>query len=274
MTCGGYFAFDSVSEKLVNRGCASRSLLFLGVSALGVLIAHLLALALWRALPWTKERPLPDFLVFPVPELLVAGLLVMPLGTASATLVMQAGDVGGQALGALAGALLLAYLGLVGAVLLGVSARRELLGLRYVPHPRAARRDPQDPTDCPPLSSIQEDGTRPALVAVESTATRGSTADAQQSARSSVRSLLLRVSPPHSAGYWERPDVVLQQELRRSYQSGSAVAAILKRLHLSIDCAPGSARQVVMCVPLQVESAPRCGWCPASSVCARVGSRC
>ncbi len=218
MTCGGYFAYNTPESKLQHAYCASDALLFLGVSALGAVMIHGLALALWRALPWTKERPLPDFLVFPVPELLVAGLLVMPLGTASATLLMRVGSTGSQVLGALSAALLLAYLGLVSAVLLGVSARRELLGLRYIEtSKRGSPQTDQAASGSATLDSIQEHGMPPAA---EGAAKRDGDAGAQQSERSSVRSLLLRVSPPHAAGYWERPDVVLQQELRRSYQSG------------------------------------------------------
>jgi hypothetical protein len=242
MTCGGNFAYDSVSDKLLNRDCASRSLLFLGVSALGALVAHGLAVAMWRTLPWTKEKPLPDFLVFPVPELLVAGLLVMPLGVASATLLMQVGDAGGQALGAVAAALLLAYLGLVGAVLLGVSARKELLGLRYISHSQGSRPDQDQAKECPPLESILEGGDHSAMVAVESTAKHGNPTNAELSGRSSVRSLLLRVAPPHAAGYWERPDVAVQQELRRTYQSGLGALPFNRTLHQ-----PGRNRPLTLC---------------------------
>jgi hypothetical protein len=45
----------------------------------------------------------------------------MPLGMASTTLLIQVGDAGSQALGTLAMAVLLAYLGFVLTVLLSVS---------------------------------------------------------------------------------------------------------------------------------------------------------
>ena len=218
MTCGGNFTIKSPDQKVQKRFCAGDSLLFLGVSALGVLTAHGLAITAWRALPWTKEKPLPDFLVFPVPELLLAGLMVMPLGVACAALLMRVDDAGSLVLGALSAALLLAYLGLVGAVLLGVSARKDLLGLRYVEHSgRKADRKGQVEAAFGDYN-VALPGKHTAI-AVESTVRVDSAAADGPTGRDSVRSLLLRVAPPHAAGYWERPDVVLQQELRRTYQS-------------------------------------------------------
>jgi hypothetical protein len=229
MTCGGDFAFNSPDHKVRHRVCAGDSLLFIGMSALGVLVAHGLATALWRVLPWTKAKPLPEFLVFPVPELLLAGLLVMPLGVAAAILLMRVEDAGSLVLGALSAALLLAYLGLVGAVLLGVSARRELLGLRYVQHSERgnAEEEQQLPGSTGQLDAAldypdyDQLGKHTAAIAVKSTAKQPSPAAGGPSGRGSMHGLLLRVAPRHAAGYWERPDVVLQQELRRTYQSGS-----------------------------------------------------
>jgi hypothetical protein len=228
MTCGGDFAFNSPDHKVRHRVCAGDSLLFIGMSALGVLVAHGLARAVWRVLPWTKAKPLPEFLVFPVPELLLAGLLVMPLGVAAATLLMRVEDAGSLVLGALSAALLLAYLGLVGAVLLGVSARRELLGLRYVQHSQRgnAEEEQQLPGSTGQLDVALDypDYDQPGkltAIAVESTAKQPSPAADGPSGRGSMHGLLLRVAPRHAAGYWERPDVVMQQELRRTYQGGS-----------------------------------------------------
>jgi hypothetical protein len=215
MTCGGSLTFSSYSQKVEKRGCAGNMLLFLGVVALGTLIAHGLTIALWRALPWTKERPLPDFLVFPVPELLLAGLLVMPLGTAATLLLMQLGEPGSQVLGALGMTLLLAYLWLVGAVLAGVAASQELLGLRYVQHSK-----PGSIAQAPAMESVPSSATAIAVQRSIALSSCASPAGAGLPGPADSSSLLQRASPPHAAGYWERPDVLLQQELRRAYQSG------------------------------------------------------
>jgi hypothetical protein len=209
MTCGGTLTFRSLNHKVQNRGCAGSMLMFLGVLVLGALLAHFLGVVLWRSLPWTKEKPLPDCLVFPVPELLLAGLLVMPLGMACTLLLMQLGEPGSQVLGALGMALLLAYLWLVGAVLAGVSARQELLGLRYVEHAKPSSAAQGPAIESKPSSATTISVQR-SIVLDDSAAALGS---------DGTNSLLLRVTPPHSAGHWQRPDVVLQQELRRTYQS-------------------------------------------------------
>jgi hypothetical protein len=61
-------AFESLGDKVNYRGCAGQMLLLLSVSALGVLVAHGLGVGVWEALPWTRAKPLPDFLVFPSPR--------------------------------------------------------------------------------------------------------------------------------------------------------------------------------------------------------------
>jgi hypothetical protein len=45
---------------------------------------------------------------------------------------------------------------------------------------------------------------------------------------SSVRDLLRLVAPPHAAGYWVKPDLVQQQELRRTYQGKCLLGASRK----------------------------------------------
>jgi hypothetical protein len=215
MTCGGDLAFESVAAKVEKHGCAGNMLLFLGVSALGALAAHALAVALWRVLPCTRAKPLPDFLVFPVPELLLASLLVLPLGMAAAVLLMQVGSVANQVLGVLGMSALLAYLALVGAVLLGVSARRELLGLRYVEHSAWQGSELRDhKTD-----TSQHCVTHAASM-LESTVPGDGNAEAHSPGKADAERLLLRLAPRHAAGYWQRPNVEAQQELRRTYQSG------------------------------------------------------
>jgi hypothetical protein len=223
MTCGAQLGFDPLVIKAKSQRCASGMLLFLGSAALSALAAHAVLVMLWHALPWTRAKPLPDFLVFPVPELLLASLLVLPLAMASTVLILQ-DSVGSRVLGALAMALLLGYLALVAAVLLGVSARRELLGLRYVEHPAAQRGSgAQRGAEAAPPTAADEPPEAPdATLDVEGTAAGGSQQQKSRlaaSGNSLARSLvLLRVTPPHAAGHWERPDVVLQQELRRAYQ--------------------------------------------------------
>jgi hypothetical protein len=110
VTCGSALAFDPLTAKAHRQGCAGGMLLFLGATVLTVLVAHGFAVAAWRALPWTRRRPLPDFLVFLAPELVLAGMLVLPLAMAATLLLMQPGGVGNHVLGALALLLLLGYL--------------------------------------------------------------------------------------------------------------------------------------------------------------------
>ncbi len=217
MTQGGDFAFDPLAIKARNQGWASDMLVFLGITTLITLVAHAAAAALWLALPMTKHKPLPDFLVFPVPELLLANLLVLPLAMASTVLCMQVGRPGSQVLGSLAMAVLLAYLALVGAVLLGVAARKELIGLRYVQHAAGVVSGQSSSLVEPPLAQQDQ---QPGKGTADNGARQvDSDAGATKvSSRSSMQALLLRVAPPHASGHWERPDAVLQQDLRRSYQ--------------------------------------------------------
>jgi hypothetical protein len=86
-----------------------------------------------RSLPCTRTCALPNFLVFPVPEICLANVLVLPLAMAGTVLLMQQGQAGRQALGGVGVLVLLAYLGLVLAVLLAVSERHKMDWIRYRP---------------------------------------------------------------------------------------------------------------------------------------------
>jgi hypothetical protein len=271
VACGTHFAFDPLAVKAKSQGCAGGMLLFLAVTFVSALLAHVLAVVLWRALPWTRARPLPDFILFPVPELLLAGLLVLPLAMASTTLLMSTGSVGSQVLGALAMALLLAYLALVAAVLLGVSARRELLGLRYVERPgsssTAARSTAQQES---PRKSGHGPGSHAGQDAAISSDEQPLTAHMPGSEDFRGQQVLLRVAPPHAVGHWERPDVLAQQELRRAYQGGLRTRIVTR-------CARQTCMVVLRCSAckcLQVGSAPRCAWSPASSASKQPARRC
>jgi hypothetical protein len=72
--------------------------------------------------------------VFPVAEVLMVNVLVLPLSMAATVLLLQRGNSGRQALGAVGMALLLGYIALVVAVLLAVKARQKMDWLRYMPH--------------------------------------------------------------------------------------------------------------------------------------------
>ena len=221
---GYHFWKEPAARKAANVAWASSMMLAMGLAALGALAAHGLAIALWRTLRWTKSRPLPDFLVWPVPELLLANLLVLPLAMASTLLLMQVNSAGRLALGCLGMALLLAYLLLVAAVLLGVSAKRQLLGLRYVETYSNGATNTAAVGACPSMHPPYDSKWDGHLHSGD-VAELGTSKHSLASWASSARSLLLRVAPPHRAGYWERPDVVLQQELRRAYQ-GACVTCI------------------------------------------------
>jgi hypothetical protein len=95
-------------------------------------VLHVLALVAWRVCTWTKGTPLPELLVFPVPQVLLANTLALPLAIASTVLSRQADRASDRAVGAICLSLLLAYVALVVALLRGVLARRRALGLRYV----------------------------------------------------------------------------------------------------------------------------------------------
>ncbi len=196
-------------------------------AAITTLLAHGLGVAVWRALRCTKHKPLPDFLVFPVPELLVANLLVLPLAMASTVLLTLAGSPGSQVLGALGMAVLLSYLGMVTSVLLGVSATRELLGLRYIEHGHESEPPCKSETGDQPLqASAGPPGDNGGSLKAPGSSGRGSLAAMLGfPASESIRRLVVQLVPRHRTGLWERPDALLMQEYRRTYQQSEQQAA-------------------------------------------------
>ncbi len=96
-------------------------------------------------------------------------------------------------------------------MLLGVLARRVALGLRYV----------EQPARQPPDSGHAEGGQRPEAAATAADSSSEKQADAKlasSGAASTMGRLLPLLRPRHRSGHWERPDAVLQQDLRRAYQ--------------------------------------------------------
>jgi hypothetical protein len=183
----------------------------MGMGMLCLLVLHLVALWAWKALPCTRARPVPEFLLFPVPELALANLMVLPLAMAATVLVMQTASPMHQMLGAICMLALLAYLGLVAAILVAVLAKKEMLGLNYVELDRRQGNINGVPSPAPD-------------------------------------SAVLRFAPPHANGFWERAPLRLQRELRLAYQ-GAAASGCAERcarsklcthlhlhLHLHLQC--------------------------------------
>jgi hypothetical protein len=186
----------------------------MGVLMAGVLALHFLALLVWQALRWTRQYPLPYFLVYPVPEVLLANVLVLPLAMASAALLVLPAGAHARALGAAGMLALLAYLVLVAAVLLALARRQKQLGLSYIKLGRSAAaagdRVGQSASCWPQRAS------KASVLNSKSPFQAPASKDADKLALAAR--MLLQFSPPHSHGYWERADVALQQELRRCYQ--------------------------------------------------------
>ncbi len=198
---GGALATSSLPDRVKHWHWASGLLFAAAVTMATTAAVHALAVSLWKQLPCTRHRPLPDFLVFPVPELLAANMMVLPLAMAGTLMLMQAGVAVSQAVGALAMALMLAYLAFVAAVLLAVLGRREALGLRYMEHGHSHRQQ------------------------------RGQPVADEQSADGGSSSVPLMYAP-HAGGHWARPDIYVANELRRVYQGGcSAGGAMLASQH-------------------------------------------
>ncbi len=269
----------------------------MGLTMLGLLVLHLVALWVWKALPCTRAKPVPEFLLFPVPELTLANLMVLPMAMASTLLLMQTESPRHQALGAVCALVILAYLGLVAAVLMAVSAKKELLGLKYVDIARQdalskgssdvgsqrtfvgccsahAVGDGDDNTNG--MSALADDGCiRDSSAMVPSARNAPSRpADMIQSTSSTV----LRFAPPHASGFWERADAAMQRELRLVYQ-GTAAAVAVHWAGAVRSPAPAAqrpytaqshlVRSVIAC---QAASVPWCPWCPTSG--ARASGAC
>ncbi len=187
----------------------------MGVLMAGVLALHFLALLVWQALRWTRQYPLPYFLVYPVPEVLLANVLVLPLAMASAALLVLPAGAHARALGAAGMLALLAHLLLVAAVLLALARRQKQLGLSYIKLGRSAAAAAAGDRIGQSASCWPQRGSKASVLNSKSPfQTPASKADKLAPAAR----MLLQFSPPHSHGYWERADVALQQELRRCYQ--------------------------------------------------------
>jgi hypothetical protein len=189
-------------------------LYMMGVLMAGVLALHFLALLVWQALSWTRQYPLPYFLVFPVPEVLLANVLVLPLAMAATALLVLPAGAHARALGAAGMLALLAYLLLVAAVLLALARRQKQLGLSYIKLGRstAAAGDRIGQS----ASCWPQRGSKASVLNSKSPFQTPASKAADKLAPAAR--MLLQFSPPHSHGYWERADVALQQELRRCYQ--------------------------------------------------------
>jgi hypothetical protein len=173
---------------------AGRLVLMMGVLMAGVLALHSLALLVWQALRWTRQYPLPYFLVYPVPEVLLANVLVLPLAMASAALLVLPAGAHARALGAAGMLALLAYLVLVAAVLLALARRQKQLGLSYIRLGRSAAAAGDMSSSCWP-----QRGSKASVLNSKSPFQTPASKDADKLAPAAR--MLLQFSPPHSHGY-------------------------------------------------------------------------
>lgn len=99
----------------------------------GTTLLHALLVFLWCKLPSTRHKPLWKALLFPVPEVVITGLLALPIGLVATTLLVSPeASVSGKAMAGLGLGLLALFLALVYMVLAAVARRRQQLGLQYV----------------------------------------------------------------------------------------------------------------------------------------------
>jgi hypothetical protein len=99
----------------------------------GTTLLHALLVMLWCKLPATRHRPIWKALLFPVPEVVITGLLALPIGLVATTLLVSPeASVTGKAMAGLGLGLLALFLALVYMVLAAVARRRRQLGLQYV----------------------------------------------------------------------------------------------------------------------------------------------
>jgi hypothetical protein len=189
---------------------------------MGALIAlHFVAALTWQALPCTRHHPLPPFLTSPVPELLLANALVLPLAMAS-TILMAAVEPQKRVLGATGMLALACYFGLVAAVLLALARRQQQLGLTYTR-----------------LDKSPETGIKLARPSRWPGANRGKGQGATTAMASPFQNVpsskcqlgfsarvLLQFSPPQAHGYWSQADVAVQQQLRHTYHGGVLKAGL------------------------------------------------
>lgn len=115
-----------------NPPVAAMYLGYMGLLAVITAAAHAAVVLAWRSFSFTASRPMPELLFFPVPELLLLNVLVMPVAVNSMVLVVQGSRATLKLLGLAALLLLLAYLGTVLALLATIVTKRDVFGLRYV----------------------------------------------------------------------------------------------------------------------------------------------
>jgi hypothetical protein len=183
---------------------------------MGALIAlHFVAALTWQAMPWTRQHPLPPFLTSPVPELLLANALVLPLAMACMVL-MAAVEPQKQVVGAMGMLGLACYLSLVAAVLLALARRQQQLGLTYT------RLDKSPETGIklarPSRWLGASRGKAQAVTAMTASPSQVAPRGQGQGQLGFSAQALLQFSPPHAHGYWSQADVAVQQQLRHTYQ--------------------------------------------------------
>ncbi len=247
---GETFALQPITGKAQQPQHGAGLVFVMGMAMLGVLVLHLVALWVWKALPCTRARPVPEFLLFPVPELALANLMVLPLAMAATLLVMQTESPRHQTLGVICVMVILAYLGLVAAVLVAVSAKKEVLGLKYVQLDRGQGGSSKGTTATAPqrtflgcCSAHADDGNN---IGMRPPAPDSSIKDSSRlvvwsahissdsrlpglPAAPSAGSTVLRFAPPHANGFWERADAAVQRELRLAYQGAAASGCMGRR---------------------------------------------
>jgi hypothetical protein len=92
---------------------------------------HFTAILAWQSLRWTKDKPLPEFLFFPAPELLLLNTLALPGTMYAMLLLVGAEDWPLRLLGAASMLLLLIYLAGMGALSAWLALNKDALGLEY-----------------------------------------------------------------------------------------------------------------------------------------------
>ncbi len=180
------FALDSSDGMGLRPQWATEILLMAVLALAGLATAHAAALALWRFAKRTKDQAAPDVLLFPVPELLLANALVLPVAMAATVLLLDTSSPANQGIGALSMLVVLAYIMLLAPMLFLLVSKHESLGLKYT------LMHGEDMDVVQPVGS--------GLPTAEQ--------------RSTVAWLLARFAPLHTHGFWERPDLQAVQKLR------------------------------------------------------------
>jgi hypothetical protein len=91
----------------------------------------MLAVFGWGAITWTRDKPLPEILLFPAPELLLLNMLALPGMMYAMLLLVGAHDLVLRLLGMVSTLLLLVVLGAVGTLSVWLALNKQQLGLEY-----------------------------------------------------------------------------------------------------------------------------------------------